>query len=89
MDAGAVKFAALPKVIITPRQDTGDQKADAKTQEKKGSKASVPGSIPEIAFHEEQHHEREPGTTGSAGAHSHDAIMFEDAASVRNALFSG
>ena len=39
MDAGAVKFAALPKVTITPRQDTGDQKADAKTQEKKGGKA--------------------------------------------------
>ena len=39
MDAGAVKFAALPKVTITPRQDATDQKADAKTQAKKGAKA--------------------------------------------------
>ena len=39
MDAGAVKFAALPKVTITPRQDATEQKADAKTQAKKGAKA--------------------------------------------------
>ena len=39
MDAGTVKFAALPKVTITPRQDAGDQKSDTKTQEKKGGKA--------------------------------------------------
>ena len=39
MDAGSVKFAALPKVTITPRQDAVDQKSDAKPQEKKGGKA--------------------------------------------------
>ena len=39
MYAGSVKFAALPKVTIIPRQDATDQKADAKTQEKKGPKA--------------------------------------------------
>ena len=39
MDAGTVKFAALPKVTITPRQDAGDHKSDTKPQEKKGGKA--------------------------------------------------
>ena len=39
MAAGTVKFAALPKVTITPRQDSDEQKADTKAQEEKGGKA--------------------------------------------------
>ena len=39
MDAGTVKFAALPKVTITPRQNADEQKADTKAQDKKGGKA--------------------------------------------------
>ena len=39
MDAGTVKFAALPKVTITPRQEVTEQKADAKPQDRKGGKA--------------------------------------------------
>ena len=39
MDAGSVKFADLPKVTITPRQDAADTKADAKAKDKKDGKA--------------------------------------------------
>ena len=39
MDAGSVKFADLPKVTITPRQDAADTKADAKAKDKKEAKA--------------------------------------------------
>ena len=39
MDAGSVKFADLPKVTITPRQDAADSKADAKAKDKKDAKA--------------------------------------------------
>ena len=38
MDAGTVKFADLPKVTITPREDAADKKADAKPEDKKDGK---------------------------------------------------